>query len=157
MMLAANPAIEDPLMTNRSALMRLIDATYELYSSQLMAILEASVSKINISSDLWTSPHRHGILAISARWVDQDYQPRRALLVMLECRYSHGGETQASLIMGTLAKYGVTSKVGYHIGNNATSNDTCLPYLSRWLREGYGVGEDFSYLWIRINSLQVVI
>jgi hypothetical protein len=138
-MLAANPAIEDLLVTNRSALMRLIDATYELYSSQLMAALETSVSKIHISSDLWTSPHRHGILAISARWVDQDYQPRRALLAMPECRYSHSGETQASLIIDTLARYGIAYKVGYHVGDNATSNDTCLSHLSRRLREDYGV------------------
>lgn len=138
-MLAANPAIEDLLVTNRSALMRLIDATYELYSSQLMATLETAVSKIHISSDLWTSPHRHGILAISARWVDENYQPRRALVSMPECRYSHGGETQASLIIDTLAKYGIASKVGYHVGDNASSNDTCLSYLSRRLREDYGV------------------
>jgi hypothetical protein len=104
-----------------------------------MATLEASISKIHILSDLWTSPHRHGILAISARWVDQDYQPQRALLAMPECRYSHSGETQASLIIDTLAKYGIASKVGYHVGDNATSNDTCLSYLSRRLREDYGV------------------
>ncbi|KAJ3454778.1 hypothetical protein MRS44_013378 [Fusarium solani] len=148
-MLAANPAIEDLLVTNRSALMRLIDATYELYSSQLMATLEASISKIHILSDLWTSPHRHGILAISARWVDQDYQPRRALLAMPECRYSHSGETQASLIIDTLAKYGIASKVGYHVGDNATSNDTCLSYLSRRLREDYGLTFDPSKRRIR--------
>ncbi|KAG4275412.1 hypothetical protein FPRO04_14385 [Fusarium proliferatum] len=148
-MLAANPAIEDLLVTNRSALMRLIDATYELYSSQLMATLEASVSKIHILSDLWTSPHRHGILAISARWVDQDYQPQRALLAMPECRYSHSGETQASLIIDTLAKYGIASKVGYHVGDNATSNDTCLSYLSRRLRDDYGLTFDPSKRRIR--------
>lgn len=139
-MLAANPAIEDLLVTSRGSLMRLIDATYDLYSSQLLATLEGAASKIHISSDLWTSPHRHGILAISARWVDKEYQPRRALLAMPECRYSHGGETQASLIMDTLERYGIASKVGYHIGDNATSNDTCLSYLSLRLREDYGVG-----------------
>ncbi|KAG7405781.1 putative AC transposase [Fusarium oxysporum f. sp. raphani] len=140
---------QDLLVTNRSALMRLIDATYELYSSQLMATLEASISKVHILSDLWTSPHRHGILAISARWVDQDYQPRRALLAMPECRYSHSGETQASLIIDTLAKYGIASNVGYHVGDNATSNDTCLSYLSLRLREDYGLTFDPSKRRIR--------
>lgn len=115
-MLAAHPAIEDLLLTSRGGLMRLIDATHDLYSSQLMASLAAAASKIHISSDLWTSPHRHGILAISARWVDQEYRLRRALLAMPECRYSHGGETQASLIMETLEKYGIASQVGYHVG-----------------------------------------
>lgn len=56
-MLAANPAIEDLLVTNRCALMRLINATYEIYPSQLMATLEASVSKIHISSDLCSAPN----------------------------------------------------------------------------------------------------
>nr|CEG03996.1 unnamed protein product [Fusarium acuminatum CS5907] len=57
---------------------------------------------------------------------------------MPECRYSHSGETQASLIIDILAKYGIASKVGYHVGDNATSNDTCLSYLSLRLREDYG-------------------
>ena len=39
MILAANPAIEDLLMTSRGPVMRLIDATYDLYSSQLMQLL----------------------------------------------------------------------------------------------------------------------
>ena len=111
--------------------MWLFDATYELYFSQLQALLEASISKIHISSDLWTSPHRHGILAITARWVDKDYQPRRALLAMPECRYNHSSESQASLIMDTLVKYQISCKVGYHTGDNATSNDTCLSHLSQ--------------------------
>ena len=129
--------------------MRLIDATYVLYSFQLMLALEISISKIHISSDFWTSPHRYGILAISARWVDWDYEPRRALLAMPECRYSHSGETQVSLIIDTLAKYGIVLKVGYHIGDNVTSNDTCLSTLSQRLREDYGISFDPSKRCIR--------
>lgn len=156
-MLAANPATEDLLLTSRGSLMRLIDATHDLYSSQLMASLQAAASKIHISSDLWTSPHRHGILAISARWVDKEYQPPRALLAMPECRYSHGGYTQASLIIDTLERYGIASKVGYHVGDNATSNDTCLSHLSTRLRENYGVGSLLPSPWIRLTWLLAVI
>lgn len=157
MMLAANPAVEDLLVASRGTLMRLIDATYDLYSSQLMAALETSTSKIHISSDIWTSPHRHGILPISARWVDKEYQPRRALLAMPECRYSHGGETQASLIIDTLERYGIASKVGYHVGDNATSNDTCMSYLSRRLQEDHGVRYLLSYLWITLTLLLLAV
>ncbi|EXK76130.1 hypothetical protein FOQG_19112 [Fusarium oxysporum f. sp. raphani 54005] len=68
---------------------------------------------------------------------------------MPECRYSHSGKTQASLIINTLAKYGIASKVGYHVGDNATSNNTCLSYLSRRLRDDYGLTFDPSKRHIR--------
>jgi hypothetical protein len=82
--------------------MRVITATFDLYRLQLKARLEGAVSKVYISSDLWTSPHRHSILAICARWVDEDYKPRRALLALPEYRYSYSGERQAALILQTL-------------------------------------------------------
>ncbi|EXK77326.1 hypothetical protein FOQG_17962 [Fusarium oxysporum f. sp. raphani 54005] len=41
-------------------------------------------SKINISSDLWTSPHRHGVLAVRVQWVDEDYKLQKALLGLPE-------------------------------------------------------------------------
>ena len=116
--------------------MRLINATYVLYFFQLMLVLEISISKIHISFDLWTSPHRYGILAISAQWVDRDYELRKALLVMLECCYSYSGETQAFLIIDMLAKYGIVFKVGYYIGDNATSNDIYFYFFFLTVKRG---------------------
>jgi hypothetical protein len=129
-MLACNPAIEDLIMVSRHEAMRHIAANFNLYQSQLMAKLQSAASKVHISSDLWTSPHRHGVLAICARWVDQDYQPRRALLGLQEIRHSHSGEHQSRLLFSTLELYGVTKQLGCHTGDNATSNDTCLQHLS---------------------------
>lgn len=133
-MLACNPAIEDLLITSRHEAMRHITANFSLYQSQLKARLQGAVSKVHISSDLWTSPHRHGVLAVCARWVDKDYQPRRALLSLLEIRHSHSGEHQSRLIFSTLVLYGITNQLGCHTGDNATSNDTCLQHLSTRLK-----------------------
>ncbi|KAG7002521.1 putative AC9 transposase [Fusarium oxysporum f. sp. conglutinans] len=123
--LACNPAIEDLLLTSRDAAMRHITTTFDLYRSQLKAKLQASVSKIHLSTDLWTSPHRHGILA--------------ALLAMPECRYSHSGERQATLMAEAIEEYGIAKQIGYHTGDNATSNDTCLKHLSQMLQDKYGI------------------
>ena len=67
LMLAANPAINNLLLSTRSAIMRHITATFDLYHSQLKTMLERSISKIHLSSNLWTSPHHHRVLAICAR------------------------------------------------------------------------------------------
>ncbi|KAF5257173.1 hypothetical protein FOXYS1_12315, partial [Fusarium oxysporum] len=137
--LACNPAIEDLLLTSRDAAMRHITTTFDLYRSQLKAKLQASVSKIHLSTDLWTSPHRHGILAVCVRWVDNSYRLQKALLAMPECRYSHSGERQATLMAEAIEEYGIAEQIGYHTGDNATSNDTCLKHLSQMLQDKYGI------------------
>ena len=96
--LACNPAIEDSLITSRRTVMRYITANFTLYAAQLRDSLQGTVSKIHLSTDLWTSPHRHGVLAVCAQWVDKDYQLQKALLGLPECRHSHSGETQATAI-----------------------------------------------------------
>ena len=129
LVLAANPAIGDCLITSRYRAMKLIDANYDLYASQLKEELQESQSMIHILTDLWTSPHRHGMLAVCAQWVDKSHSLRKALLGIPECQFSHSGEAQAALIMDVLHSFSI-SKVGYHVGDNATSNDTCLESLA---------------------------
>jgi hypothetical protein len=142
--LACNPAIGDLLINDRKQAMGYINSNYSLYSSQLAERLQTTQSKIHISSDLWTSPHRHGVLAVCVQWVDEDLKLQKALLGLPECKYSHSGATQAELIAGTLRKFNITAQsLGYYIGDNATSNDTCLEELSKVLEAESGV----SYSW----------
>jgi hypothetical protein len=140
--LACNPAIEDLLITSRARAMRIIDANFALYASQLRETFQYAQSMIHISTDLWTSPHRHAMLAVCAQWVDKDYRLRKALLGLLECQYSHSGDAQAALITKVLRNFNIT-KVGYHTGDNATSNDTCLQSLSEALKAEFDVIRSF--------------
>lgn len=134
--LACNPAIEDLLITSRRTAVRFIASNYRLYKGQIKESLATSISPIHISSDLWTSPHRHSLLAVCAQWVDQDGQLQKALLGLPECRYSHSGEKQASLILQVAGEFNIQSKLGWHTGDNATSNNTCLEVMeSRLLSE----------------------
>ncbi|KAG6990379.1 hypothetical protein FocnCong_v019917 [Fusarium oxysporum f. sp. conglutinans] len=87
--LACNPAIEDCLITSRDQAMKIINANYGLYASQLRDLIQGSQSMIHISTDLWTSPHRHAMLAVCAQWVDYNYTLRKALLGLPECPFSH--------------------------------------------------------------------
>lgn len=131
--LAGNAHIEDCLITSRRTMIRYITANYHLYYQEVKTSLFKALSPIHISTDLWTSPSRHSLLAICAQWVDEDYQLRKALLSLSECRDSHSGESQARLVMETLKKFEIQSKLGYHTGDNATSNDTLIESLSQKL------------------------
>ncbi|KAG4266894.1 hypothetical protein FPRO04_13009 [Fusarium proliferatum] len=94
--------------------------------SEIKDSVTTASSPIHISTDLWISPHRHSLLAVCAQWVDKVYKLRKALLSLPECAESHSGEAQAQAVIDTLEKYGIQSKLGWHTGDNATSNDTCL-------------------------------
>lgn len=142
--LAANPTIEDMLLKSRYVAMKHISSNFDLYSSQLRAKLAAAQSMIHIATDLWTSPHCHGLLGICARWIDEDYTPQKALLAMPECRYSHHCKHQAALILETLVSFGAVRRVGYHTGDNASSNNTCLQHLSEMLKRDHNVSSIFS-------------
>ncbi|OBS17406.1 hypothetical protein FPOA_12058 [Fusarium poae] len=136
--LACNPAIGDLLINDRKQAMGYINSNYSLYSSQLAERIQTQ-SKIHISSDLWTSPHRHGVLAVCVQWVDEDFKLQKALLGLPECKYGHSGATQAELVAGTLRKFNITAQsLGYYIGDNAASNETCLEELSKILEAESG-------------------
>jgi hypothetical protein len=64
--LAYNSGIEDCLITSHDQAMKIINANYGLYASQLGDLIQGSESMIHISTDLWTSPHRHAMLAVCA-------------------------------------------------------------------------------------------
>lgn len=139
--LACNPYITDSLIASRRTMVRYIAANYDFYSCEIKDSLTTASSPIHISTDLWTSPHRHSLLAVCAQWVDKDYKLQKALLSLPECAESHSGEAQAQAVIDTLEKYGVQSKLGWHTGDNATSNDTCLESLQRKLMSRHKVSE----------------
>lgn len=65
--LACNPYIKDSLITSRRTMVRYIAANYDCYSSEIKDSLTTASSPIHISTDLWTSPHRHSLLAVCAQ------------------------------------------------------------------------------------------
>ncbi|KAM5529104.1 hypothetical protein FOXYSP1_16948 [Fusarium oxysporum f. sp. phaseoli] len=109
--LACNPAIEDCLITGRDQAMKIINANYGLYASQLRDLIQA----------------------VCAQWVDYNYTLRKVVLGLPECPFSHSGEAQAALIVEVLRNFDIL-RVGYHTGDNATSNNTCLEALSEKLK-----------------------
>ncbi|KAF7451177.1 hypothetical protein A1F99_029540 [Pyrenophora tritici-repentis] len=108
--LACNPFIEDQLITSRRKAVRLIASNYQLYKGH---VIKGS---------------------LSTAWVDHEYKLQKALLGLPECRYSHSRQQQAHLLLQTLEDYRIQSRVGWHTGDNATSNDTCLEHLETLLQ-----------------------
>ena len=139
LLLAANPECGDQLIKSRRTVVRLIAANYVMYRDQLQDTLTMARSPIHLQTDVWTSPHRKGMLAICAQWVNHEYKLQKALLGLVELPGDHSGSSQADLILQVLKQYNITSNLGWYTGDNATSNDTCLETLASRLLEEHQV------------------
>jgi hypothetical protein len=152
--LATNPYIEDQLIKSRRSLLRMIISNEAYYRDQIKESLRTAVSSIHISSDLWSSPNRHSLLGVTAQWVDVKCELQTALLALPECRYTHSGEHQARLLLQVLDTYSIASKIGWHTGDNATSNDTTLQHLKSLL---HAKGITFSAKQRRVRCIAHII
>ena len=95
--LACKPDIEDLISSRRQAI-RLVQSNYQLYRYQIKKVLQEAAGPIHLSTDFWTSPHRHALLSIWAQWADKDCTLLRALIRQPEFRHDHLREHQSELI-----------------------------------------------------------
>lgn len=139
LILSANLEISDLAQLSRRTFTRTMVLNYERYRHILQNDIQEAIGEIHISTDMWTSPARKAYLCICVRWISQDYQFKHGMLALPQVLFSHSGEVQAAIILHTLKSFGITTKLGYHTGDNATSNDTLLKELSGSLKLEFGV------------------
>jgi len=99
-----------------------------------LAALGNARSRINISFDMWTSPNCKAYLAVVAHFLDRSYQLQNILLSIHRHTGVHEGEKIASSITKVLDDWGISSRLGVTISDNASSNNTCVDALYRQLR-----------------------
>jgi hypothetical protein len=139
---AVNPLAEEILIQSGTTVLTHIERSYEVHRKNVKAYLQAARSQIHFSIDLWSSPHRKAFLGICAQWVDEQYEPREALLGLPNIQDSHSGETMSRHLLDTIRYFDISGNIGYFTSDNASSNDTCLRALSEGLEAEFGVKLD---------------
>ena len=104
--------------------------TFELEKDYIRASLLNSLSKIHISCDLWTSPNSLAILGTVAHFIAENSDLRNPVLALRELKEEHTGENISEVIMDVVKDYGIASKLGYFMMDNATNNDIMMDFLS---------------------------
>jgi len=139
LILAANPAIEDLLISSPATIATYIRRSYSHFREGIKEKLQKAKSRIHFSSDMWSSPNRKGFLGVTAQWVDEAYTLQKALLGMPEVQFDHSGAHQSRHLLNIIRGYEIYDNLGYFVGDNASSNDTCMHALSKGLQEEFGV------------------
>ena len=85
-----------------------------------------SISRIHLVFDLWTSPNRLAIIAVSGHFLDGKGRQQQRLLALRRQLGAHTGSNLSSSLYQTVQEWGVVDRIGVVIADNASNNDTCL-------------------------------
>ncbi|KAM3519811.1 hypothetical protein MY4038_009655 [Beauveria bassiana] len=97
---------------------------------KLLSVVEQELShaltKIHLGFDLWTSPNRYAIMAVTAHFLDRQGCHQMRLLALRRQLGCHSGENLACTLLEVVREWGLEDRVGVVVSDNAATNDTCL-------------------------------
>jgi hypothetical protein len=143
-----NPEIDNWLRNSIPTIRTWTLRTFEAQKHRIKCEVQSALLRIHFTVDLWTSPNALAILGMIAHYTSESGQLEHSVLALRELDGKHSGQNIASLIMQIINDYGVASKVGYFMMDNADNNDTMMEALSDCKYEqliGYKTGSLFIY------------
>jgi hypothetical protein len=136
---AANPeAPSTSLPTSHQTVANWILQSYTRYQDIVRKILQSAQTNIHLAVDIWTSPESSLLLGICGSFVDH-HDDYRNILIGLRTVKSQSGENQWKTLLPVLKEYGIETKIGAIIGDNAQSNDVLCRTMAQWLSLEYKI------------------
>lgn len=83
-------------------------------------------SKVHISTDLWTSPNSKAIMVVCGHFLSEDNVLEHMVLDLVEVNGTQEGINFAPILLKTLINWGITTKLGFFVMDNAPNNDTMI-------------------------------
>ncbi|KAM4058301.1 transposase-like protein [Hirsutella rhossiliensis] len=104
--------------------------------------LQNALSSIHIVPDNWTSPNCLGVIGFTVQFVTEDHGLQSLVVRIKELEGQHSGENMAEAIMEFIREYGIATKVGYFMMDNATNMNTMIDKVSDDLEHEFEVFYD---------------
>ena len=124
-----DPQVADQVPWSRQSMSRQLDEVYNSKKSVVRQELQDALTKIHLGFDLWTSPNRHAIMAVTAHFLDRQGHHQVRLLALRRQLGSHGGENLAVTLLEVVDEWQIQDRIGCVVSDNATTNDCCLQHL----------------------------
>ncbi|KAG7408190.1 putative AC transposase [Fusarium oxysporum f. sp. rapae] len=77
-----DPHLADQIPWSRQSMGRLLDDTYKSKKDEIKQELSDALTKIHLGFDLWTSPNRHAVMAVTAHFLDRQGKHQSRLLAL---------------------------------------------------------------------------
>jgi hypothetical protein len=128
-----NPKSDSFITTAHSQIGRKIREAWQTHKDTVRKKLQSALSSIHLSVDIWTSPNRHLLLAVTADFVDYIEEKHVKALLALRTVKGHSGEEQFAVLLPVLQDYGIVQKLGAVVADNSGTNDTLCQEIEAYL------------------------
>ena len=125
-----NPEVNNWLPHSTTTIQLWTIRTYDTEKLRIQQKVQSALSKVHFTVDLWTSPNSLAIIGIIGHYIAENGDLQHSVLALQELNGEHTGQNQAESIMEVINDYGIASKVGYFMMDNASNNDTMIEALS---------------------------
>jgi hypothetical protein len=119
---ALNQECEGIITTTHSQVYTHMSKAWSSHKDIVRRELQAALSRIHISLDIWTSPNRWLLLAICAHFTTHHLKRQKALLALRPVP-GHSGDNQFSILLPVLEDYSIVRKLGAVVADNASPNN----------------------------------
>lgn len=125
-----NPEAENALPANHETVRNWTMEAFHVEKRRVQQAVHGAISKVHFTVDLWTSTNSLALLGIIAHYFAEDGQLQESVLALRELEGRHTGANQSQLILKVIDEFGIASKVGYFMMDNAENNETMMQSLS---------------------------
>jgi hypothetical protein len=125
-----NCQVEPWLPEDHHTIRSWISRQFDFQKKQVKKRLQASLSCIHVTTDLWTSGNDLALLGAIAHFVDSQGNLEEVLICLKEVEGSHTGENLSQYILQAIDDFDITSRLGYFQMDNAPNNDTMIREVS---------------------------
>lgn len=136
------PAADDLLPRSAGAIRIDLKQGYDCKQELVKRALQNSLSSIHVVPDNWTSPNSLGVIGFTVQFVTEDHGLQSLVVGIKELGGQHSGENMAEAIMEFIREYGIASKVGYFVMDNASNMNTMIDQISDDLEREFKVYYD---------------
>ncbi|KAF7448758.1 Dimer-Tnp-hAT domain containing protein [Pyrenophora tritici-repentis] len=138
LIIAVNPEAEHVLLRSSSSLSSRIVRNFRAQQEEVIRYLcDDTISCFHISTDTWKTMHGHKhFQAVNVQFVDQNGQLIQLLLdlVNVDSEESKTGAYLATLLIQTIKKYNLTTRLGWISSDNVGVNDSLIRAIEAFTR-----------------------
>jgi hypothetical protein len=131
-----NKACKGKVPTAHSTVSEYVKEAWIRHKDVVRTVVQAAISHIHISLDIWTSPNQWLLLAICAHFTSYEQKKEKALLALKKVP-GHSGEDQFSILVPVLQDYGIEKKLGAIIADNAPPNSVLCRIVENHMKKTY--------------------
>jgi hypothetical protein len=136
------PAADDLLPRSGDTVKTDLQWGYDNKKEFVKRALQNALSSIHIIPDNWTSPNGLGVIGFTVQFVTEDHGLQSLVVRIKELEGEHSGEHMAEAIMEFIREYGIATKVGYFMMDNASNMNTMIDKVSDELEREFDVFYD---------------